>query len=443
MIRISKYWTVGLVLLVSLGLLGVWAVFFQKPISPPKIPNPDLARVHPLVAEAINAVTAKLEDDELSIDHWAQLGRVFLAHDLNAEALTCFKYLWQREPMEARWIYYQGFIHEQNDPELAIREYLQTIELAPDYKAARLRLAKSLTRLGRLREAESELRRGMTDSQPSPYFEYELALVLLAQGEHTAARVLLEQAATRTNWYSRPASVALARLCFSQGDLECASAASQQVSRFPEATSAISDPWLTEIQKHSAMLATDAQTADSLMARGEFGLAMTVYQRLIEKRPELTRPRTNLAYCYAMSGRQSEAIRIAQENTRLFPNDSQVWYALGSFYEQAGQSKQAIDAYQKCLELAPLNAGAWLGLGFLQKQSGHPEEARIALEKAVTVDPRNAPGHLALGEVLKEREDWEGAIEHFEAAVALAPGDPIPLGKLNQAKAERRELDLR
>ena len=435
----SNFWRFGSVvlLLLLLAACAIWYGGNRHWISPPEIPSPDLERVHPLVAEAIQTASETLRTDKYSVSAWADLGRLLLVHDLNADALVCFKYLTEREPTEAKWVYYLGFINEQIEPERAIEFYRRTIELAPDYAAVRLRLAKSLTRLGELAEAEQELRKGLMTSENNPYLEYELALVLLAQREQTEARKLLVHATENRTWYARPAFVALSRLCFSQEDMDCAIAAYQQMSRMPEATSAIADPWLTEVQKQSAILATDAQSADNLMAKGEYELAKTVYQRFIKKRPELTRPRTNLAYCHAMSGNIMEAIRLAQENSRLFPKDSQVQYALASIYEQAGKFPQAATAYETCLALAPQSADAWLGLGLLQQRTGKFSAAQVSLEHVVNFDPRNVSGRLALGEVLQQLNDLDGAIEQFEFAATLVPGEQLILAKLNQAKTER------
>jgi Tfp pilus assembly protein PilF len=57
-----------------------------------------------------------------------------------------------------------------------------------------------------------------------------------------------------------------------------------------------------------------------------------------------------------------------------------------------------------------------------------PKEQR-QLEKAVRQNPDSAPAHLALGRYCYQTDQYDCALEHYRAAVQLAPADPASRGE--------------
>jgi tetratricopeptide (TPR) repeat protein len=355
-----------------------------------------------------------------------------LAHDFNSDAETCFAYLSAREPQSEKWWYYRGFIREKTDPESAIEYYRKTIELAESYIPAHIRLAKALARTGQLPAAEARLKAALTVDPQHAYVQYELAQVLIVQQKLDQARQMLMNAIQQPGWYPRPAWVSLSRLCFSKGDISCATDAYQQVARFPEATSEFSDPLLDAVERHGVLLRQFAQNADHYLAQGRWNEAIQAYQLLVKRRPDLARPRLNLAHCYAMQGNLPLALEIARQNTTLFPLNSQAWFSLATLEERAGAPSDAIASYQKCLELAPQQVSAWFNLGLLYESVSDVPAAQQAFAKAVAISPEHAPSRLALGSVLQKQGNRDEAIQHLRIAVQLVPGDPVPQAMMDE-----------
>jgi len=95
--------------------------------------------------------------------------------------------------------------------------------------------------------------------------------------------------------------------------------------------------------------------------------------------------------------------------------------------------KQSDALYQQALAIDPRYAPAWAGLaenfshetqlGMLPTREGFAR-ARETIEKALAIDPDYAPAHSLLGVIaLNGEHDLAGAAQHYERALALAPGD--------------------
>src|SRR5262245_51121550 len=97
----------------GLGWLG-WQYFAPAP------PLPDLTNCDPEVTNAIEAARANVRLWPWSAERWGQLGILLLAHDMNAEALTCLAHAEEYDPADMRWPYYQGLIFLMDNPEAAL-----------------------------------------------------------------------------------------------------------------------------------------------------------------------------------------------------------------------------------------------------------------------------------------------------------------------------------
>jgi tetratricopeptide (TPR) repeat protein len=202
----------------------------------------------------------------------------------------------------------------------------------------------------------------------------------------------------------------------------------------------------------------------------------------------------HLERAYTGLQRDADAVEVALELSRLYPDDPEVLYhtgrlfgnyaflsmqklaeiapsslwrhlAAGEAYESAASYDLAIGEYRKVLEidpqragihlrigrvllaarreaapefeqelqLDPTNANAAYELGEIRRKAGQLDKARELFELAVTRDPDFEEARVGLGRVLLALDKPGAAVIHLKRATALDPADPVAWYHLAQA----------
>ena len=167
-----------------------------------------------------------------------------------------------------------------------------------------------------------------------------------------------------------------------------------------------------------------------------------------------------LERAYTALQQDSEAVKVALELQRLFPNDAEILYhnerIFGNFafltvqklaavapesiwrqqaqaeaYESQGTFDVAIAAYRQVLNLDPKHRGMHYRIGrCLREQarnSHHPEDLVSAMQEfqaELQLDPENANAAYEIGELHRLAGELEPAKTYFEAAVRSYPNFP-------------------
>lgn len=427
----------GAALVASTSVLAILLVRAGSPAFEPGIPEIDLGGVHPRVAYAANTALERVRSDRWSVEAWGELGAVLMAHHLRGPADECFANAARLDGDDFRWPYLSGYLAEEVDLEAAAASYGAALQLNPMYDPLRIRLGRVLARLNRINEAAEQFAAVLERDTRNPYAHLELARMHLARGDAAAAQQYFETACTIPGWNPRPAYEELARVAFSRGDLERALDYSRRGERYPEAaTVKVPDPVLQAVESKEVLSRRSAKQADIMTARGDFAGAARLYRLLSRSRPDMSRPLLNLAHALEMQGKSAEAIAVFREVIARFPEEIAAHYGLAIALERGGDRRGAAAAYRRCLELKPDYAGAHYNLALLLQQEGEDDTAAESFKRAVQADPKFAPAHLALGVLLQKiGRPPDEFLPHLEAAVRLAPNDPVPHSYLERALA--------
>ncbi len=123
---------------------------------------------------------------------------------------------------------------------------------------------------------------------------------------------------------------------------------------------------------------------------------------------------------------KADALRFAQEATRLTPNAYRPWLAL-SYAQQAGfDLEQALASAQKAAALAPTSGLVQARVAELLMSLGRIREAERAARQAIAVDPSQSRGYVILGFVQLAQFDTRSARQNFRQAIDLDSTDPLP-----------------
>jgi tetratricopeptide (TPR) repeat protein len=102
----------------------------------------------------------------------------------------------------------------------------------------------------------------------------------------------------------------------------------------------------------------------------------------------------------------------------------------------------AAEIVRKVLAGDPNSFRAYNLLGIYQTQTGQYEEARRSFEKAIELDPKYAPAHVNMGKVQVALGLDAAALKEFQAAIAIAPNDPLALRTLGMIYGRQARFGL-
>jgi predicted Zn-dependent protease len=131
----------------------------------------------------------------------------------------------------------------------------------------------------------------------------------------------------------------------------------------------------------------------------------------------------------------ASARSLAEDATRLLPQEGRFHELLGEIELAQKQPKDALSYYQKAIDLNSDYFGSYLGAGVAQFQSGNHAKAEEWLSKSAQLLP-TAPAAYYLGTIARERGDRAKAMEYYRAAA----GSRSRIGEMAAAEFVRMDL---
>lgn len=424
---------------IGFGLLLIVAVtvvrFGMIPLdSIPLIPKPDLTTANSHVAIATAQLQKTVERTPRSADAWGQYGEILMAHEWNSEALICFERATQLNSRELRWPYLAAILLDRQEPTKALVKYDKAKEISSQYAPLWMRRGNTLMHLNRSQEAELSYNTASEIDKTQPQPLVGLARIAAARDDWKAAISLLENAKEIAP-KNREVIVELTRARLMLGTKQMLGQEEQSAILSGEKYQAMPDSILESINQREVAARYAAMHADSMASEGDLQKAAEAYAALIKQRPELVRPRLNLASVFMASGQAPLALTTLQEVVRLFPDDPMGHYAVSYALESSQQFAAARREREKAIQLKPDYAEAHFALGLSAERDGEMDQAIHSFRLAIQSNARLAQAHLALGLAYQKQGQLEDAIVGMNAAVRLSPGDPIPKAYLEKAKA--------
>lgn len=440
MFRFHSRYFLGIVLLLgTCGVLfSIGSYYWRRPAG--DIPVPDLSRAHPRVVAVVSSLSDQIRRERKSDMSWGKLGIVLMAHHWHTEARGCFGKAIELNPREIRWVYLEAVLQEQESLEGAHNAYSRAAQVDPEYAPLRYRWALVLMRLNRVGEAEVQFRRLQELAPHLPHAWIGLGRTAAARGDLPSAQKLLDQALEIA-----PANIEaqreLARVKFRLTGIPSPLPGTDRTPNVPDHANGFPDPILAEVEKQEVIVRNEATRADELVAHGDLVGAIAAYRQLIRDRPDLSRPRLNLASILQRQGETRAALDLFQQTVADFPDDALARYALASALESTGDFDNALKNYRAAARLKSDYAQAHYAIGLLLQRQGAVQPAIEAYHQSVQADAQFAPAQLALGVALQQSGDFDGAIRHIRNAAELVPGDAVPKEFLERAMKAREQRE--
>lgn len=411
-----------------LGAAGVW----QKSRASSKIEAAIPPR--PAMEDRLPELTFRIEQTEDAArkggsDAIAALGRLARIYHANAfrrQAVALYEALSTMEPEEVHWPYlHADILIRYGQTASAVPLLERSVELAPDYAPAQLRLADALTRSGET-DAALATYHGLVAKEPeNPFALLALARVNIAEENWDLAADRLLRATKADPRFGAAWSL-LASVYQAQGKTDASLDARTRAQEVPPKNTA-RDPWIDALMDSSYDPYQLRVAADSAFLRDEPEEAARLIQRALRLDPQDGSSHLLYAKLLIRAGDSATARDHLQHAVRLGSNDSETWLALINLILSQGDSVGLDRALAEGLSQQPESSGLRFAEGLRLAHLGELAAAEIQLQEASRLAPDEAMIHIVLAQVLFRRGKSREGTEAMESALVINPHHPQAL----------------
>lgn len=389
------------------------------------IPKPDLSSTtgairegYELFAERVRKAESGDFSQARKAEAWGLLGMYLLAHEFYAEAKESFSVAKEIMPLDARWLYFLGYIAQiEGNNEETITYWLRSIDLNSDYYPTMIRLGRLYLESGELDLAHMWLNRAREFPPARAAALVGLGKVLLQQGKASEAVPLFKEAlelqpgADKLHFY-------LAQAYGAMGEAEKSEKEIKQSGKFDVN---LPDLLLSQVRGLSRSAVQVNAQAVSYLYAGAYEKALQLALKASSLDPANPHSLLTLAYAHAQLGDHDQAMKSIRRVLEIRPDDASLWYAAGAIEEMLGEDAKTVSMYKKAVDLRPAHASALFALGKAMMRLGQYEEAIKWLKKAEEAKPDDAFVVFRLAYSQLYTGECRDSLKSFYKAIDMQP----------------------
>ena len=378
------------------------------------------------VQEQIHKALEQLRASPDSAEANGRLGMLLHAYQHYEFAEPLYVRARHLDPNSFAWAYYLGVIRVPLGIESEAAETLRlAVGLKPDYLPARMALAESLRRLGKLRESREIYRQILRDHPQSASAYAGLGRVSWEEGQAAEAIRNYAKACERFPEFGA-AHYALGLAYRSLGDVKKSQEHLALFQRHSSKEPSLEDPLTDAIQALGSRVEYFLGEGFVLREQGQFKEAAAAFEEVLRIEPEHAVAHANLVPLYIALG---EAVKVEQHYRAAVAIEAGMYkthYNFGTYLARSGRATEAIEVLRRALEVNPYHATSHSNLGYLLDQQGKSEEAEKHFLLAIQYEPNSQLPHFNMGRLLMARGKPEEAILHLQQT--LTPeNESVPL----------------
>ena len=160
--------------------------------------------------------------------------------------------------------------------------------------------------------------------------------------------------------------------------------------------------------------------AEAALRRGDFQLAVNLFNRVLDSDPKHKSARANLGRAYMGLHDYDKAIDAFQKQASLNPYDEFSYNNLGWAYSTARKYDKAAAAFAKALEINPLSQYAHRTLAGMYAEQHKYEQAIVEFEKAASLLPNDPLLQVNLGDAYLNAGKDDKALAAFDRALSIS-----------------------
>ncbi len=183
------------------------------------------------------------------------------------------------------------------------------------------------------------------------------------------------------------------------------------------------------INEYERCISLDADHFKALLALGNIyggdvrnhDMAIRIYSRAVELKPDYPDLRNNLGNALRFSGRFAEAAEQFKKAIELNPNYARAMFNLGKTYYAMKDLKNAEALYRNAIEIDRNHPRAHMTLGLTLLAEGRGGEAADEFRTAIELDPSYVQAYGFLARTLKKLDRDAEAEEAAREALKIQP----------------------
>ena len=366
-------------------------------------------------------------DDEIDIGRAAgRLGKLYQANAYVDHAAKSYEIAMELDTDDPHWPYYLAVLRQEKGETASVTALLQrTVELAPEYSPAWLRLGDNQFKQGQRVAARESYERRLELSPGDPHAHLGLARIELAVSRWETAEGHLEQA-VETDPSFDPAHRLLASVHEHYGrrqQMTDALARADAASRFAPAL----DPWVDELLDECF----DLGWLLFQVSRYAYADGGRVAQTLFDRALELDRNDPEIYLVFGQYARSPAEARQAYETAvSLDPENAEAHARLGEALLMGNMRADAEPVLRKAMALDRNLASPYRNLGLAAAMAGRFDEAIAYVEQALARQPESIGAHYSLASILRAAGRTEEAVRQYRRLLRLKPSHPQAAAEL-------------
>lgn len=382
-------------------------------------------------------------------DYAEELGALYLNHGFMPQAITCFTIVTETDPKSPFGWYDLAIAHEKNnDIPAAIAAFEKTVQVAPNYAPALIRLAL-LQQKDSPDKAAANYKRALTLNASLAVAHYGLGQIAAAAGHHEEAVQEFQTAIALTpNYESAHAGLAASLEALGRSEEAAKHKGVQGAAPLLDDQyyvklmrwgldpgMMVSDALQAAQQKKfddAEKLLKDAVEIDSgITARIAFGGVRMMQNRpeeaaeqfrlALKQDPDSAEAKRNLGAVLVQMRQTTEAEQLFRELLAKNPSDYVSTVRLATLLAQLNRPDESIPLYVKATELSPNHPSLHLEFATALMSFSKLDEALVEVRKHLELKPNDALALQMMGTLLIATKDYKAANEALERSVAIQP----------------------
>lgn len=427
-----RSWFIGGLIVLAMGLaIGLTVFLRQTPRSPwsdrlPKVPdlthNTSTFREKVISADQAVRKVLQTKGPEVQIgEQIGELGKLYQGNSYYDQAVQCYKLAMEFDPKNPHWPYLLASVQQEKGENESVWGLLErTIDLAPDYSAAMLKLADSYFKTGQKEKSKVYYERRLGLVPGDPYALLGLGRIALERSKWETAQTHLQRAIEGDPNFG-DAHRMMATIHEHFGRLKEMKLALDRAAQCPPFRPA-PDPWIDALGEL-------CYEPDQLLVRGSkavTGLDLDAainkyYRRALEIDPKNPKVQLAMGKALFLIGQRKEARAFFQKSIELDPKSDEAYFQMGVILQIEKNLPEAVQMFLKALALQPDNENVHNNLGVaLLEQRRFPEAIKY-LNNALDINPENINARYNMGMSFWGQGKTQEAIEQFRQVLKLKP----------------------
>lgn len=349
------------------------------------------------------------------------LGKIYQANQYYKEAALCYRAAMELDRENPRWPYFLAWVQmERGENESVIELLDRTIQEAPSYAPAVLKLGDTYFKNGAMARARSLYERRLNLVPEDPYALMGLARISVDQLQWKAAEGLLKRAISSHPGFG-DAYRLLAAVHDHFGRSSEALQAREQAGRCGRFQPA-PDPWVDAI-------ADLCYEPDLLLVHGSKAIARQdvkgalerFYHRALELAPRDAKVHLAIGKARLMLGETKTAQRFLEDAVKLNPHSDEAYFHLGLILRNEGKLSEAEKMFLRALKLGHNNPNINNNMGVALLEQGRFEEAAVYFRKALNIYPEHLEARYNLGMAFWAEGNIQAAITEYRLVLQAKP----------------------